>query len=79
MHAVRDSRREPPMDAEASSLTRSCPPHHWLIDDDSPGGERWSCRKCGLVRTPERRPIEPNRLANVCTWSRDEVALVDVD
>ena len=64
--------------SSASPPTPSCPPHHWIIDDHL-GHQRWSCQKCGLVRDAERRSADTRRLANVCTWSRDEVALMDVD
>jgi Zn-finger protein len=64
--------------SSASPPTSPCPPHHWMIDDRL-GHQRWSCQKCGLVRDPERRPADTRRLANVCTWSRDEVALMDDD
>jgi hypothetical protein len=55
----------------------SCPPHHWLIDDGPHGDQRWSCQKCGLVRAEARHPAEARRLANVCTWSPDELVLLD--
>ena len=57
--------------------TQTCPPHHWLIDGDARGHERWSCQRCGVVRDTTVRPLEARRLANVCTWSRDEVVLLD--
>ena len=63
---------------ELSHPVASCPPHHWFIGG-SQGRQRWSCQKCGLVRTEERRPIEARRLANMSTWSRDEVALLDAE
>ncbi len=65
------------MDAAPPTAVSPCPPHHWLIDQDTSGRERWSCQRCGLVRDAGRGPAEARRLVNVCTWSRDEVALLD--
>ncbi len=67
------------MSAESPAPAVTCPPHYWLIASDEMGRDRWSCHKCGLVRADARRPTEARRLSNVCTWGRDEVALVEVD
>jgi hypothetical protein len=56
-----------------------CPPHHWLIEDDPHGRQRWSCHKCGLVRNEERHLPEARRLPNASTWGRDEAVLVGAD
>ena len=53
-----------------------CPPHHWLIGGER-SDEQWCCQKCGLLRRPARRVVEARRLANVSTWSRDEIALAE--
>jgi len=63
--------------AEPSILIPCCPPHHWLIAEETRGRQRWSCQKCGLVRDETLRPVAVPRLGNVCTWSREEVALLD--
>jgi hypothetical protein len=67
------------MAAEPSVPAATCPPHHWLIENDDMGRDRWACCKCGLVRADATRPHEARRLSNVCTWGRDEMALVEVD
>lgn len=67
------------MAAEITPPTASCPPHHWLIEPDDMGRDRWACQKCGLVRAASARRAEPRRLSNISTWSRDEVALLDED
>ena len=67
------------MAADPAPTPASCPPHHWLIEPDDMGRDRWACQKCGLVRDDARRPAETRRLSNVSTWSRDEVALLDLD
>ena len=67
------------MAAEIAPATATCPPHHWLIERDDMGRDRWACQKCSLVRAQPGRPAETRRLSNVCTWSRDEVALLDDD
>jgi hypothetical protein len=43
------------------------------------GRDRWACQRCGLVRAETERRPATRRLTNVCTWSRDEVALLDVE
>jgi hypothetical protein len=65
------------MAAQSSQPNASCPPHHWLIEPDDMGRDRWACQKCGLVRADTARRAETRRLSNVSTWSRDEVALLD--
>ncbi len=67
------------MAAETPLPIASCPPHHWLIERDDLARERWACQKCGLVRPESGRAADARRLSNVCTWSRDEVALMDAD
>ena len=67
------------MAADPMPPAPSCPPHHWLIERDDLGRDRWACQRCGLVRADHGRVVETRRLSNVCTWSRDEVALLDVD
>lgn len=67
------------MDTEPNTPAAVCPPHHWMIDEDDMGRQRWACCKCGLVRQEERRATEVYRLANVSTWGRDEIALVDLE
>lgn len=68
------------MAANAMPPAPCCPPHHWLIEPDDMGRDRWACQKCGLVRAEQGRRVgETRRLSNLCTWSRDEVALIDVD
>ena len=60
---------------DGSPPTAICPPHHWMIGSVA-GSERWSCQRCGLVRQNEGRVVQARRLANVATWSRDEMVLV---
>ena len=67
------------MAQEPSAPVATCPPHHWLIERDDHGRDRWACQRCGLVRATERRSPEGRRLSNVSTWGRDEVALLDID
>jgi hypothetical protein len=67
------------MAAEIAPPTVACPPHHWLIEPDDMGRDRWACQKCGLVRADAARRAETRRFSNVSTWSRDEVALLDED
>jgi hypothetical protein len=67
------------MAAERTAPEPSCPPHYWLFEPDDLGRDRWACQKCGLVRANANRPAETRRLSNVSTWSRDEVALLDID
>ena len=67
------------MAVETAPPTALCPPHHWLIEPDDMGRDRWACQKCGLVRADAARRTEMRRLSNACTWSRDEVALLDQD
>jgi len=67
------------MAAETSPPAVACPPHHWLIQPDDMGRDRWACQKCGLVRAETGRRPDVRRLSNVCTWSRDEIALLDVE
>ncbi|HEY7062090.1 MAG TPA: hypothetical protein VII06_11465 [Chloroflexota bacterium] len=66
------------MAADPTPAAATCPPHHWLIERDDMGRDRWACQKCGLVRAAAARPAETRRLSNVSTWSRDEVALLDL-
>jgi hypothetical protein len=54
----------------------TCPPHHWLIEDDPYGKQRWSCHRCGLVRNEQRRLPEARRLPSASTWGRDEAVLI---
>jgi hypothetical protein len=66
--------------ADHARRSVACPPHHWFIDDEPRSGtQRWSCARCGLVRSETPRPAEARRLANVATLGRDEVALLDPD
>jgi hypothetical protein len=67
------------MAAETTPPVASCPPHHWLIERDDMGRDRWACQRCGFVRADAARRADSRRLSNVCTWSRDEVALLDVE
>jgi Zn-finger protein len=67
------------MAADTIPPIATCPPHHWLIERDDMGRDRWACQKCGLVRADAVRQAKTRRLSNVCTWSRDEVALLDAD
>ncbi|HLH22902.1 MAG TPA: hypothetical protein VK066_10285 [Chloroflexota bacterium] len=67
------------MAADSAPPAASCPPHHWLIERDDMGRDRWACQKCGLVRADGGGRADTRRLSNVCTWSRDEVVLLDVD
>ncbi|HZS02397.1 MAG TPA: hypothetical protein VFE37_27020 [Chloroflexota bacterium] len=67
------------MAAQTTSPFATCPPHHWLIQADDMGRDRWACQKCGLVRAEAEQRADARRFTNVCTWSRDEVALLDPD
>ena len=67
------------MAAESSAPAATCPPHHWMIENDDRGRDRWACCRCGLVRAEAARPAGSRRLSNVCTWGRDEMVLVEVD
>ena len=47
------------MPADHPPTAVSCPPHHWLIDDEPlTGKQRWGCARCGLVRSETPRPAE---------------------
>ncbi len=64
------------MPMERSAPGPGCPPHYWLAERDPLGREQWVCRRCCQARGLDRGAT-PRRLTNACTWSRDEVALLD--
>jgi hypothetical protein len=48
--------QELPTAAEAVAAT--CPPHHWLVEDDPrQGDQHWICQRCGAerVQAPPRK------------------------
>lgn len=54
-----------------------CPPHYWIISQDSKG-ERWDCQSCAAIK----RPVPPRFIAwgeRACTWSREERYLAGLE
>jgi len=60
----------------------ACPPHHWWIEsanESDLGEERWTCRRCGLVKLPRRLAAfatsgEPG-LSNLSTLTREDLVV----
>lgn len=36
-----------------------CPPHHWLVEEQAGGVQRWACYRCGEER--EHAALPPDR------------------
>lgn len=48
------------MEATTAAVRAFCPPHHWVIGNETTDEgtlERWRCQRCGAVRerAPQRR------------------------
>ncbi len=57
-----------------------CPPHYWWIEtanESDIGEERWTCRRCGLVRLPRRLAPQNEKgelgLSNVSTQTTEDL------
>ena len=42
------------------AIAATCPPHHWLVEEQPTGLQRWACYRCGEERelqpVPQERP-----------------------
>jgi hypothetical protein len=45
-----------------------CPPHHWLVEEQSGGLQHWACYRCGAER--EQHPPAPAERASTSWFPR---------
>lgn len=55
----------------------TCPPHHWLIEPDPsrPTWDRWTCSRCGVTRSVDRKPARFFRPSRASTWTVEDLAI----
>lgn len=39
-------------------VVATCPPHHWLVEEQPGGLQRWACYRCGEQREHQAAPVE---------------------
>jgi hypothetical protein len=58
--------------------TGGCPPHHWLIEDDTATSlQRWRCMRCHQLRAEAlaRVHVPQRKYRSMSNWSREECIL----
>ncbi len=36
----------------------ACPPHHWFVEEQPGGLQRWACYRCGQERELQAQPVD---------------------